>query len=80
MKHIGDKYVRHEFQAHKNTSDSAQITKFTRSWTDYLFMLQKRRRGDDKFGRNMDRSDVANKLNDEQKEKLAQLQEEVRKL
>ena len=76
MRKLGDDYVKHEFKLHKKTTNQAHLTGFFGAWESYLQSMQKSK---DKFGKSLEESD-AKKLNDEQRIKLAQLQEEAKSI
>ncbi len=74
MRKLGDEYVRSEFRLHKKTTDVNHLNQFYNAWENYLKMLMNR---NEPIGRNMEDQQKL-KLNEEQKEKLSQLREEVK--
>lgn len=74
MQKLGNTYVRNEFKQHKQTNNPEHLRQFFLGWSQYLEMLQKRQ--GPKIGVNLDRS-FNEVLNDDQKEKLKQLQDEI---
>ena len=76
MRHLGDDYVKNEFQLHKATTNPTQLNYFFQAWENYLESMKK---SSGKFGRNLEQTE-AGKLNDEQRIKLAQLRDETKNL
>lgn len=74
MRRMGDEYVKHEFNLHKKATNQAQLSDFFAAWENYLKTVQQ---STGRIGRNMESSETQ-KLNDEQRIKLAQLKEETR--
>eukprot|EP00292_Cryptomonas_paramecium_P033099 CAMPEP_0113710718 /NCGR_PEP_ID=MMETSP0038_2-20120614/30324_1 /TAXON_ID=2898 /ORGANISM="Cryptomonas paramecium" /LENGTH=77 /DNA_ID=CAMNT_0000636829 /DNA_START=99 /DNA_END=332 /DNA_ORIENTATION=+ /assembly_acc=CAM_ASM_000170 len=73
---MGDKYCRAEFKAHKNAK-VGQVKEFVRQWKEYVFTIELQAR-QGVFGKDMDDSKVQG-LNEEQRDKLAELKEEAYK-
>mmetsp|Transcript_36268 Transcript_36268/g.70882 ORF Transcript_36268/g.70882 Transcript_36268/m.70882 type:complete len:110 (-) Transcript_36268:47-376(-) len=75
MKMLGDKYARAEFKAHKSAK-IGQVKQFAQQWKEYLITLDlQAQKG--AFGRDLDASKLE-KLSEEQKGQLRQLEEETR--
>ena len=72
MRKLGNTYVRNEFKQHKETKNQEHLRQFFMGWSQYLEMLQKRQGS--KIGISLDKS-FNQVLNEDQKEKLKQLQE-----
>ncbi len=74
LKSIGDKYVKEEFKLHKAVTNETHLKNFYTEWEQYIEIM---RNSNGKVGRDMEKSD-AQKLNDEQMIKLAELRAETR--
>lgn len=75
MRKLGDTYVKNEFKQHKDTTNPEYLRQFFMGWSQYLEILQKKNQGS-KIGISLDRS-FNEVLNEDQKEKLKQLQDEI---
>lgn len=76
LRHLGSSYVRKEFKLHKQVTQEPQLREFFSAWEGYLEVLQ-RQADVGKFGAHLDEKD-RKLFNDDQKEKLVQLKEEVK--
>mmetsp|Transcript_52250 Transcript_52250/g.130158 ORF Transcript_52250/g.130158 Transcript_52250/m.130158 type:complete len:111 (+) Transcript_52250:96-428(+) len=77
MKELGDKYARSEFKAHKSAK-IGQVKQFVQQWKEYVYTLDiQAQKG--AFGRDLDGSKL-DKMSDEQKDQLKQLEEESRRI
>lgn len=77
LRQLGNAYVRNEFKLHKTVTHEQRLADFYQSWDEYLQMMAKQTpRG--KVGREM-RENERKYLSDEQKDKLVELQEEIKK-
>jgi hypothetical protein len=76
MQQLGDSYTKSEFKAHK-TAKIGQVKEFVRQWKEYMYTLELQAK-QGKLGRELDESKIE-VLNEEQREKLAQLKEEAYK-
>ena len=74
LRKLGNDYVRNEFQAHKQAKEE-HLLPFFKEWEGYLETLERR---SGTFGSDMDRAAVS-ALNEEQRQKLSQLKDEVEK-
>ena len=74
MKQLGDKYVKEEFRLHKKVTNETHLKNFYSGWEDYLQMMKA---SNGKVGRDLEKTE-AQKLNDEQRIKLAELREETK--
>eukprot|EP01115_Flamella_aegyptia_P005943 TRINITY_DN249_c0_g5_i1.p1 TRINITY_DN249_c0_g5~~TRINITY_DN249_c0_g5_i1.p1 ORF type:complete len:112 (-),score=14.89 TRINITY_DN249_c0_g5_i1:99-413(-) len=73
---LGDSYVKNEFKAHKDVTESAFIDNFMLEWKDYRNVLIEQPVVE---GRDISKEDISN-LSDEQKMQLEKLKEEAIKI
>lgn len=78
MRDVGDKYVRNEFQLHKNVNKLENLNQFFSAWDGYLVSLRKRTY-DQRIGNHMRVNDVK-ALSPEQMQKLQELKLETEKI
>lgn len=76
FKQLGDKYVREEFRLHKKVTNDAHLKNFYTEWDKYVIIMNS---SDGKMGRELEKTE-AQKLNDEQRIKLAELREETKSI
>mmetsp|Transcript_7830 Transcript_7830/g.18034 ORF Transcript_7830/g.18034 Transcript_7830/m.18034 type:complete len:111 (+) Transcript_7830:110-442(+) len=77
MKELGDMYARSEFKAHKSAKIS-QVKQFVQQWKEYVYTLDiQAQKG--AFGKDLDATKLE-KMNDEQRDQLKQLEEESRRI
>eukprot|EP01039_Chlorochromonas_danica_P004918 gene4918-5398_t len=76
IRHLGSSYVRNEFKLHKNVTSEPRLREFYTAWDAYLAMISKQA-DVGKFGKDMSVKESVH-LTEDQKEKLAQLKEEVK--
>mmetsp|Transcript_24302 Transcript_24302/g.41839 ORF Transcript_24302/g.41839 Transcript_24302/m.41839 type:complete len:99 (+) Transcript_24302:16-312(+) len=74
LKQLGDKYVKEEFRLHKNVTNEAHLNNFYKEWDNYVHIMKS---SNGKVGRDLEKTE-AQKLNDEQRIKLAELRQETK--
>ena len=74
LKQLGDKYVKEEFRLHKKVTNEAHLNNFYKEWDNYVHIMKN---SNGKVGRDLEKTE-AQKLNDEQRIKLAELRQETK--